>query len=75
MVTLYIKSSNGSMNNILYRGTCIYGYPKSNKKILTCKPMNTLAQRNTHINWLIFVDLNIILCANEKMGETPLTQI
>lgn len=53
-------------DNILWRGTVIYGYPKSSQKHLTCNMINNIAQRHNRPNWLIFGDLNITTANHEN---------
>lgn len=45
---------------------------KITNKNLTFHIINNLAQRNTHIKWFTFWDLNIIPCVNEKIRGNPL---
>jgi hypothetical protein len=53
---------------IKWRATGIYGYPQHHNKYLTCRLINDLSEYNTHSQWLIFGDFNLLLHNGEKMG-------
>lgn len=58
-------------NNILWIGTDMYGYPKSNTKILSCNLINNLAQISYISQWILFGDLNLITTVNKKRETLP----
>lgn len=47
----------------------MYGYPKSNTKILNCNLINNLAQISYISQWILFGDLNLITTVNKKKGN------
>jgi exonuclease III len=51
-----------------WRATGIYGYSNSQQKPKTCELITNLSQTNSHDNWLLFGDFNLISNSNEKQG-------
>jgi hypothetical protein len=49
-----------------WRATGIYGYSESQQKPKTCELISELSQTNSHKNWLLFGDFNLICNSNEK---------
>lgn len=67
LIDFYTMPTNSSnSNNMIWKGTGMYGYPKSNKKALTYKPINNLDQRHGYTNWILFGDLNLITNNKKK---------
>jgi hypothetical protein len=65
MIDCYVMSNNNSDN---WRATCIYGFPRQDKKIMTCNLINKLKLTNPHDQWLVFGDFNLIMHPSEKQG-------
>lgn len=59
MIDFYLLNDKDNNNDIIWLGTIIYGYPITNHKILTCKLINNLVQRNPNTKWLIFWGLKL----------------
>jgi hypothetical protein len=51
-----------------WRATGLYGYSKTQQKPMTCELISNLSKTNTHDNWLLFGDFNLIRNSNEKHG-------
>jgi hypothetical protein len=65
MIDCYVDCGN---IDISWRATGVYGFPKHQQKTLTCDLISNLNQNNSHENWLLFCDLNLILNPSEKQG-------
>jgi exonuclease III len=72
MIDCYVVCGNIESS---WRATGFYGYPKNHQKALTCDLISNLNHNNTHENWLLFGDFNLILNSNEKQGVEILITI
>jgi exonuclease III len=64
-IDCYVDGDNA---NIGWRATGLYGFSCHQQKPQTCDMIKTLFQNNSHVNWLLFGDFNMILSHSEKLG-------
>jgi hypothetical protein len=65
LIDCYIECDD-NLNS--WRATGLYGYSKTQQKPMTCDLIANLSNTNTHDNWLLFGDFNLIRNSNEKHG-------
>jgi hypothetical protein len=61
LIDCYVECDD-NMNS--WRATGLYGYSKTQQKPMTCELISNLSKTNTHDNWLLFGDFNLIRNSN-----------